>query len=57
MATYLENTETPDYGWAWTSPIDNKIFYLRERSFPRSNRMVCLMEDLDGWCEYFVFPY
>ena len=57
MATYLETSETPYYDELWFSPIDNKPFWLRERSFPRSNRMVCLMEDLDGWCEYFVFPY
>jgi hypothetical protein len=57
MATYLDNTDYPDFGYAWRSPIDDEILYLRERSFPRNDRMVCLMENLDGVCEYFVFPY
>ena len=57
MATYLDNTDYPDFGYAWRSPIDDEILYLRERSFPRYDRMVCLMENLDGVCEYFVFPY
>jgi hypothetical protein len=56
MATYLENSDYPTYGFWWTAP-DGQEMWLVERKFPRSNRMVCLMENLDGWCEWFVFPY
>ena len=57
MATYLENYEAPLYGQIWTSPEGEEFFAL-ERSFPRRDRMVWLVESLDtGYCEYFVFPY
>jgi len=56
MATYLKNAEYPTYGQWWTAP-DGLDYWLLERSFPRSNRMVCLMENEQGYAEYFVFPY
>jgi hypothetical protein len=57
MATFLKTSEAPQFGELWESPIDGQSFYLVKRKFPRSNRMVCLMENLNGYCEYFVFPY
>jgi hypothetical protein len=56
MATYLNTTETPTFGQLWESP-EGDFFYLVERKFPRFDRMACLMENLDGYCEWFVFPY
>lgn len=57
MATFLDTTETPLYGELWFDEM-GQAFYLLERSFPRGNRMVCLMESVaTGYCEYFVFPY
>ena len=56
MATFLNTDETPNYGFWWN--YDGKEFWLLERSFPRSNRMVCLMQELGSdFVEYFVFPY
>lgn len=59
MATFLDipTNETPLFGELWKSPIDGQFFYLKDRNFPRFDRMVCLMENLNGYCEYFVFPY
>jgi hypothetical protein len=57
MATFLDTTDTPYYGEAWTNPDTGETLYLVERSFPRSNRMLCLMKDENGFDEYFVFPY
>jgi hypothetical protein len=57
MATYLENAEYPNYGDWWTAP-DGVEYWLLERSFPRGNRMVCLMQEIGSeFVEYFVFPY
>ena len=59
MATYLEmdTAETPMYGNYWTNPETGEQLWLVERSFPRADRMVCLMENENGFVEYFVFPY
>lgn len=58
MATYVKDRPNvyPSYGDLWESPIDGQFFYLRERQFPRFDRMICLMENLDGYHEWFVFP-
>lgn len=55
MATFVDLGETPTYGQAWTNPDTGEELYLVERSFPRSNRMVCLMRDAEGFDQYFVF--
>ena len=57
MATFLADYEAPLYGEIWTSP-DGEEFFAIQRSFPRWNRMVWLVESIDtGYSEYFVFPY
>jgi hypothetical protein len=56
MATFVNTVSSPLYGELWEAP-DGQFFYLVDRKFPRSNRMVCLMENLQGYLEYFVFPY
>jgi hypothetical protein len=56
MAIYLETSEVPDYGQWWEAP-DGQELWLVERRFPRFNRMACLMENIDGYSEWFVFPY
>jgi hypothetical protein len=60
MATYLDldPNETPTYGQWWTNPENGCEYILVERSFPRMNRMVCLMQECGSdYVEYFVFPY
>jgi len=57
MATFIETTDTPLYGEWWTAP-DGLEYWLIEKSFPRSNRMLCLMQESNSpYVEYFVFPY
>jgi hypothetical protein len=57
MATFIETTDTPLYGQVWVSP-EGLEYTLIERSFPRFNRMVCLVqENGQEYVEYFVFPY
>lgn len=57
MATFINTTDTPTYGQWYTDPNTGKSWWLESRHFPRWNRMVCEMTDLDGFTEYFVFPY
>lgn len=58
MATFIETDETPLYGQWWVNPENGKEYWLEERSFPRSNRMLCLMQECGSkYVEYFVFPY
>lgn len=60
MATYLEIeiVDTPLYGERWTNPETGHQYTLVERTFPRLNRMVCLMQKCGtDTVEYFVFPY
>jgi hypothetical protein len=57
MANFVDNSDYPNYGEWWTAP-DGLEYWLLERSFPRSNRMVCLMQEIGSeFVEYFVFPY
>ncbi len=57
MATFLNTNETPLYGEWWTAP-NGAMYWLIERSFPRFNRMVCLVQESgQEFVEYFVFPY
>jgi hypothetical protein len=57
MATFLNTNQTPLYGEVWVSP-EGLEYRLLERSFPRSNRMVCLVQEIgQEYVEYLVFPY
>jgi hypothetical protein len=56
MATFVSELEAPLYGELWHDE-DGGVWRLIEKSFPRYNRMLCLMENRDGYSEYFVFPY
>ena len=55
MAIFVDTDSSPLYGELWEAP-DGQFFYLVDRTFPRWNRMVCLMENLQGYLQYFVFP-
>lgn len=57
MATFIETSETPRYGEFWVSPENGQKYWLLEKSYPRYNREVCLMQEADSeFVEYFVFP-
>jgi hypothetical protein len=58
MATFIKTSDTPLYGEVWVSPENGKEYVLIERSFPRFNRMVCLVQEIgQEYVEYLVFPY
>lgn len=58
MATFIDTQDTPLYGEWWVNPENGHEYWLVERSFPRWNRMVCLVQPLGSeYHEYFVFPY
>jgi hypothetical protein len=54
MATFVPNAEVPMHG-QWNI-IDGEEWWLDSREF-RRNRCVCLMSNLDGFSEYFIFEY
>lgn len=55
MATFIDSNEYPSYAKAYI--FEGQEWWLENRQFPRLNRMVCYMQNLDGIQTVLVFPY